>query len=120
MRERTALLTAVLATSLLSRAWCDPSMTDSEFALGMQAYQEERWTTALGHFVEVIEEDPSNDPAHSYVKLIMQKLEAQQERKNHEDQLTILTATSKLLDENRIDSRVIDKALTRTTEIGRA
>ena len=66
---------------------------------------------ALGHFIHVIEQEPSNEQAQTYVKLIAQKLRDQQVRQAREQEIAILTATSKLLDSRRMDNRVVDQSL---------
>jgi len=87
------------------------AVNPSELAQGIQAYQEERLMTALGHFIHVIEKDPSNTQAQTYVKLIAQKLQDRQARKAREEEIAILTATSKLLESRRMDTQDIDQDL---------
>src|ERR1017187_7218048 len=87
------------------------AVNPSELTQGIQAYQEERLMTALGHFINVIEKDPSNTQAQTYVKLIAQKLQDRQARKAREEEIAILTATSKLLESRRMDTQDIDQDL---------
>jgi len=83
----------------------------SELAQGIQAYQEERLMTALDHFIHVIELEPSNAQAQTYVKLIARKLQDRQVHQAREQEIAILTATSKLLDSRRMDTRAVDRDL---------
>ncbi len=116
MKSRLSIIAGLLAGCLLTQAWADlPGAVSSELTQAVQAYQAERWTTALGHFLHVLTEDPSNKEAHTYVNLIVRKLEAQQARRSHDDRFTILTASSRLLDDHRKDSSVVDEALRQTT-----
>src|ERR1035441_8159709 len=80
------------------------AVNPSELTQGIQAYQEDRLMTALAHFIHVIEKDPSNTQAQTYVKLIAQKLQDRQARRAREEEVAILTATSKLLDSRRMDT----------------
>jgi tetratricopeptide (TPR) repeat protein len=107
-----SIIVSLFLSSLSALGWCDtPIPASNELIQGVQAYQQDRWMTALGHFVHVLAQDPANAQAHTYLSLILKKLEAQQVRKAHEDELAILTATSKLLEDRRMDTRIVDEAL---------
>ena len=67
--------------------------------------------TALGHFIHVIEKNPSNTQAQTYVKLIAQKLQDRQAERAREEEVAILSATSRLLDSRRMDTRAVDRDL---------
>jgi hypothetical protein len=94
---------------IVGPCWANP--TPSELAQGIQAYQEERLKTALGHFIQALESDPSNQQAQTYVKLIAQKLQERQIRRAREEEVAILAATSKLMEDRRMDSRIVDQDL---------
>ena len=112
MTRPAFILACVLLSNLVCASWCDtPSTASNELSQGVQAYQQDRWMTAMGHFVHVLAQDPSNAQAHAYLSLVLKKLEAQQVHKAHEDELAILTATSKLLEDRRMDTRIVDEAL---------
>ena len=104
MKNRFHIVAA--AVFLTTRAWCNPPAPASgELRLGVQAYQEERLKTALGHFIQALQIDPANHEAQTYVKLIAQKLQERQARRAREEEVFILTATSKLLEDRRMDTR---------------
>ena len=106
------LIVAAATAFLTTRGWCGlPGPASGELRLGVQAYQEERLKTALGHFIQALQIDPANHEAQTYVKLIAQKLQERQARRAREEEVFILTATSKLLEDRRMDTRPIDQDL---------
>ena len=106
------LIVAATAAFLTIRGWCElPGPASVELSRGVQAYHEERLKTALGHFIEVLQIDPANHAAQTYVKLIAQKLQERQARQAREEEVLILAATSKLLEDRRMDTSLIDQDL---------
>ena len=100
MTRQRLIVLVLLACGLAGRAQGD-SPVATELTQGVEAYQEERLMTALGHFIHVIEHEPSNKQAQTYIKLIVQKLQDRQVIRAHEEQVAILTATAKLLESRR-------------------
>jgi tetratricopeptide (TPR) repeat protein len=103
---------------LISPASCTAAGTDSaqETTLGVKAYNDEHLVEALGHFVKVLSQDPSNEQAHSYMNLLIQKLDASQLQKVQNEREAILTSASKRLAANRMDSWAIDQAMLDNTK----
>jgi len=104
------IVPVLLACALSGRAQGDIPVA-SELTQGVEAYQEERLMTALGHFIHVIAQEPSNKQAQTYIKLIVQKLQDRQVLRAHEEQIRILTATSKVLESRGEDTRDVDQDL---------
>jgi len=110
MKQRRLIVASLLACGMAGRAHADIPVS-TELAQGIQAYQEERLKTALGHFIHALEADPSNHQAQTYVKLIAQKLQERQIRRAREEEVLILAATSKLMEDRHMDTRSVDRDL---------
>ena len=89
----------------------------SDLAQGVQAYQEQRWTEAMGHFLQVLVQDPSNHEAHSYVNLLAEQMDAARRQTVHDDRLMMLASATQVLDAKRMDSLPVEQALQRTTTL---
>ena len=88
-----------------------------DLAQGVQAYQEQRWTEAMGHFLQVLSQDPANHEAHSYLNLLAEQMDAERRRTVHDDRLMMLASASQVLDAKRMDSLPVEQALQRTTAL---
>jgi tetratricopeptide (TPR) repeat protein len=108
-----SLITFLVAVPLRA-ADLPNSPKPSELTLAVQAYRDDHLKTALGHFIQVLDQDRANAEAHAYIHLIVHKLQERQARKNREEALEILKATSQVLQSRHEDSHVIDTALART------
>lgn len=111
--KQTSLLIGLLAGGVLTGAWgaADSSAKPSELSLGIQAYQQQRWTEAMGHFVRALNHDPASEDAHAYLNLLIKKIESDQEEQVRERRLLVLGDTAKRLEANHMDSWVIDQSL---------
>ena len=88
-----------------------------DLAQGVQSYQDQRWTEAMGHFLQVLAQDPSNHEAHSYLNLLAEQMDAERRRTVHDDRLMMLASASQVLDAKRLDSLPVEQALQRTTAL---
>ena len=83
---------------------------------GRQAFQEQRWLDAMADFVAVLQQDPGNAQAHSYVALTIREIEAHHHAAVQEARLRLLNAASKRLEDNWQDPVKIENAISDTTQ----
>jgi tetratricopeptide (TPR) repeat protein len=116
MIRHRVIVAAWLAWGLPCRVWgANPAST--ELTQGIQAYQDQRWTEAMGHFLQVLFQDPSNHEAHAYFDLLAQQIESDWRRTVHDDRLMILASATQVLDARRMDSSPVEVALRHTTTL---
>ncbi len=116
MTPHRFIISVLLSSGLFGHAWGVMPLS-SELAQGVHAYEQQRWTEAMGHFLEVLSQDPSNQEAHTYVNLLAQELDSEKCRTTHDDRLAILASATQVLDSNRMDSAPIEQALRDTTAV---
>jgi tetratricopeptide (TPR) repeat protein len=116
MTGRRSIVVVLIACGLADRVWAGIPVT-SELTQGVQSYQEHRWTEAMGHFLQVLSQDPSNKEAHTYMDLLAQELDQQKRRTTHDDRLMILASATQVLDANRMNSSPVQQALRDTTAV---
>ena len=117
MNRRRLIVVPLLVWTVAGRARgavpVSPDLTQ-----GVQAYQDQRWTEAMGHFLQVLSQDPANHQAHAYLDLLAQQLDADRRRTVHDDRLMMLASATQVLDANRLDSSPVEHALQQTTALG--
>jgi len=116
MTRSRLIIAALLVCSVFSLARADVPVA-SELTAGVQAYQEQRWTEAMGHFLQVLSQDPANKEAHTYMDLLAQELDSQRRRVSHDDRLAILASATQVLDTNRMNSAPVQQALRDTNAV---
>src|SRR5437016_7558536 len=83
-----------------------PRLTD-----GVQAFQQHRWLDAMADFIEILRLDPDNAQAHKYIPLAIREIEAQNHAVVREMRLTMLIDTSKRMENNRVETKLVDSAV---------
>jgi tetratricopeptide (TPR) repeat protein len=73
----------------------------------------------MAEFLVVLDNDPQNAQAHTYIELISQDLQSRQHAAVQQDRLQLLSSTSKRLENGRQDPRPIDTAILDTTQMER-
>lgn len=117
-------MTAIQQIRLLwiSCAFCVPIYADvlpsleAELSHGLMAYREQRMTEALKNFLTVLQEDPQNVQAHTYIHLISQNLETSGHTQTQATRLELLAKASRALEEQRQDPQPMDAAILDTTQ----
>jgi len=116
MTRVRSIVVALITCCLSGHVW-GAAPISSELMQGTQAYQDQRWMEAMNHFLQVLSQDPSNQEAHTYLDLLAQELDAQRRSTTHDDRLAMLSSASQVLDDNRINSAPVDKALNDTIAV---
>ncbi len=79
-------------------------------------FEQRRWLTSMDEFLAVLKADPRNPQAHAYINLIAHEMEHQKQVDVQSDRLILLAEASKELDNSRMDSRPLDRAILESTE----
>jgi tetratricopeptide (TPR) repeat protein len=87
----------------------------SPLSNGVMVFQQHRWIDAAADFLEVLRRDPGNAEAHKYIPLIIREIEAQNHAIIREIRLTMLDDTSKRLGNNRMDTSLVEGAVSDMT-----
>lgn len=93
-----------------------PAWSTDDLPQGIAAFHEHRSAEAMALFIQVLQKDPRNSDAHTYLHLLAQDLEAAHQTRVQQDRLDVLAKASKVLDEQRRDPYLIDNAILDTTE----
>jgi tetratricopeptide (TPR) repeat protein len=107
------VLFSALLCSLCSLR-CAPAVPHTDLSQGVTAFEERRWSDAMGAFLEVLCKDPANTSAHSYIVLIARELEAQRQAFIRERRLKILVEASKRLEQIPSDATRVQQAILET------
>jgi tetratricopeptide (TPR) repeat protein len=86
---------------------------------GVEAFEQHRWKEALGNFLAALRLDPTNSMAHAYITLIAREMETEWRAAAQEARLRMLSAASKRLEDNRMDSAPLQNAISDTTQADR-
>jgi len=92
------------------------STARADLPKGINEFEQHQWNDAIGDFLEVLQRDPGNVQAHQYVALAVRQLETEKREAAREKRLEILGDASKRLDDNRMDSTLLETAIQNTTQ----
>jgi tetratricopeptide (TPR) repeat protein len=79
---------------------------------GVTAFHSRRWSEAMAAFIEVLRVDPQNKEAHTYLNLIVERMDDERRVRIQEDRLNLLVKASQRLEKGRMDPETLQQQIT--------